>query len=324
MQPRLDRPALFSAIGYTPHAGQLAVHRSTARRRVLACGVRWGKSTCACYECVAALLEPRAEAVGWVVAPTYDLAERIFLRVRSVVQRYFPHRIKEINERERRIVVFNLAGGLSEFRAKSADNPDSLLGEGLDWVVVDEAARLKDFIWHEHLSQRLLDKAGWALLLSTPNGRDWFWKLYRRGQKNRDAAYESWASASWVNPRLNPALIEDERKRLRPEVFAETYAAEFVGEDLEPCDLCGGPDPDVRGSVMLRGRAELARCKDCGKEVDAAGHTLWRLAGGRPEFVLFRLLPRRDGTVPDIEFAAPDGEKRCGREITADDIRQVP
>jgi hypothetical protein len=35
-----------------------------------------------------------------------------------------------------------MAGGQSEIRAKSADNPISLLGEGLDWVVVDEAARV--------------------------------------------------------------------------------------------------------------------------------------------------------------------------------------
>ena len=44
MAVRLNKPALFQQLGYEPHAGQLAVHRSKAKRRVLACGVRWGKT----------------------------------------------------------------------------------------------------------------------------------------------------------------------------------------------------------------------------------------------------------------------------------------
>jgi hypothetical protein len=311
-QPRLDKRALFDCLGYVPHPGQLLVHRSTARRRVLACGVRWGKSTCAQYECVAALLEPRPEAIGWVVAPTYDLAERIYARVRGVVQRHFEHRIKELNERERRILLFNLAGGVSELRAKSADNPDSLLGEGLDWCVVDEAARLKPEIWHEHLSQRLLDKEGWALLLSTPRGRDWFWRLFKRGQKRRDLAYESWASPSWINPRLSPELIEDERKRLSEEVFREQFGAEFTGEDIDPCDVCRGPDPKVCAFPLLRGDEQLARCSECNREVDEKGHTLWGLSEGRPVFATIRLRPRRDGTLPEIVLAEPEAGRREG------------
>jgi hypothetical protein len=70
---RLDRDALFEDLSYTPHPGQLLVHRSRARFRVLACGTRWGKSTCAAMEAVAALLEPRERAVGWLVAPTYEV-----------------------------------------------------------------------------------------------------------------------------------------------------------------------------------------------------------------------------------------------------------
>ena len=76
-----------------------------------------------------------------------------------------------MKENERRLVLRNLAGGFSEIRGKSADNPVSLLGEGLDWLIVDEAARLKPAIWEGHLSQRLIDKKGWALLISTPSLR---------------------------------------------------------------------------------------------------------------------------------------------------------
>ena len=42
--PRLqiDKRALFHDLGYEPHPGQLEVHLSSAPRRVLACGARWG------------------------------------------------------------------------------------------------------------------------------------------------------------------------------------------------------------------------------------------------------------------------------------------
>lgn len=68
---RLDKEAIFADLGYVPHAGQLEVHRSKALRRVLACGVRWGKSTCAAMEAIAAALEPREASLGWFVGPTY-------------------------------------------------------------------------------------------------------------------------------------------------------------------------------------------------------------------------------------------------------------
>ena len=153
---QLDKAALFEDLGYEPHAGQLAVHRSTARFRVVACGGGWGKTTAAAMEAIAAALEPKESAIGWVVAPTYDLADRVFREVEVIVLERLRHRLVQKKEAERRILLRNMAGGVSEIRAKSADNPVSLLGEGLDFVVVDEAARLKPLIWQNHVSQRLI------------------------------------------------------------------------------------------------------------------------------------------------------------------------
>jgi hypothetical protein len=292
---RLDKAALFESLGYTPHAGQLEIHRSNARFRVVSCGVRFGKSTLAIYECIAEMMVPRSESIGWVVAPTYDLSERIFGRVLAVVNKHLKHRIKLISERDRRVVIVNAGGGTSELRAKSADNSDSLLGEGLDYVVVDEAARLDAAIYHEHLSQRLLDRHGRALLISTPNGFDWFARLHRRGQRGRDAEVESWSGASWRNPALDRGLIEQERARLAADAFASLYGGEFVGEDPFPCDACHGPDPNVSGLVLLRENEQIAECAECGHPVDDTGHTLVRREGnGMAVFQSITLIPRED------------------------------
>lgn len=229
-EPRLElsKLALCSKIGYTPHEGQLLVHQSQAPRRVVACGVRWGKTLCAAVEALAAAMEPRERAIGWVVAPTYDLSERVFNVVALLAFQHFRHRVETYKEHERRLVIRNLGGGLSEIRGKSADNPVSLLGEGLDFLIVDEAARLKPAIWQSHLSQRLLDKKGWALLISTPRGKGWYYEMWQRGQQGRDSEVQSWNAPSWTNPLLDKEMIEAERARVPERVFRQEYGAEFI------------------------------------------------------------------------------------------------
>ena len=56
----LDVDAIFEDLEYAPHEGQRLVHRSRAPRRIVACGVRWGKSRCAAMEAVLAVEDPRA------------------------------------------------------------------------------------------------------------------------------------------------------------------------------------------------------------------------------------------------------------------------
>ena len=274
MTRRLDKLALFKDLGYEPHAGQLLVHRSQAKGRVLACGSRWGKSLCASMEACAALLEPRDQTLGWLVAPTRDLVDRIFLRVVDTLKARMPHRVLELDLRTQRIVVSNLGGGTSELRGKSADMPVTLLGEALDFLIVDEATRLREEIWQSYLSQRLVDRGGWVLFLSTPNGPGWFHRLYRSGQRKRDADCESWSSPSWTNPQVDAEVIEAERSRLDADVFREQYGGEFVGVEAEPCERCLPPSPEACQVLWLEESELKRRCPDCGELVDEAGRTL--------------------------------------------------
>ena len=225
---RFDKLQFFRDLGYEPHPGQLEIHLDPHPRRVVACGVRWGKTVCAAQEGLAAAMAPAERSMGWVAAPTYDLANKVFREVVLAAQRHLHHRIIKLSESNGVLVLRNMAGGTSEIRAKSADNPVSLLGEGLDWLIVDEASRLKPDIWQSHLSQRLIDKKGWALLISTPKGKGYFFDLYRRGQKDRDPAYRSWNNPSWTNPHLDEALIEDQRRQVPERVFLQEYGAQFI------------------------------------------------------------------------------------------------
>ena len=293
---RFDKLRFFADVGYEPHPGQLEIHQDDHPRRIVACGVRWGKTVCAAAEGLAAAMTPRERSIGWVAAPTYDLANKVFREIVLTAQRHLRHRIVRVSDSAGVIELRNMAGGISEVRAKSADNPVSLLGEGLDWLIVDEASRLKPGIWQAHLSERLIDKKGWALLISTPNGKGYFHGLYRLGQEGRDPAYRSWNKPSWTNPLLDSELIEDQRRQVPERVFLQEYGAQFIegagavfryvreaatGEWVEPVKgACyyGGLDlakvEDYTVLVILDGRGQVVA-------LDRFNRVDWSIQAGR-------------------------------------------
>jgi len=63
-RPRFNKLAFFGDLGYEPHTGQLEVHQSDAPRRILACGVRWGKTKCAAMEGLPAVCLPQQCNIG--------------------------------------------------------------------------------------------------------------------------------------------------------------------------------------------------------------------------------------------------------------------
>lgn len=268
---KLDKSALFGVVGCKPHEGQLAVHASAALRRVLACGVRWGKSTLCVHEALAALLTPGPASRGWLVTPTVATTELLTGPLFATLREHFAHRIVELDERDRRAVVRNLAGNLAEVVGKSADRPAALLGASLDWLIIDEAARLREEVWTSALSQRLVDRQGWALIASTPRGAgDWFHDQYARGLR-REEGYESWTGPSEQNPALDPAVIEAERGRLTLRQFRTEYGGAFVGPNGVQCTLCGWGEPYQKSILCITEWVACRPCEVCKRPLDPEG-----------------------------------------------------
>lgn len=223
----LDRAAFFEDIGYTPHSGQWPAHLSDARFRVMACGTRWGKTTMAAHEALALALEPKERAVGWICSATYDLADKVWRELVYLLHTRMPWAIQEHKEHEKLLRVLTLGGGSCEIRRKSADSPVSLLGEGLDWLVLDEAAQIKADIWERYLLARLLDKRGRAIIISTPKGKGWFYGVWQRGQR-KELGYQSWNSPTSANPIINADELELRRKGTPDLVWRQEYEAQFL------------------------------------------------------------------------------------------------
>ena len=201
------------------HAGQLEVHRDPSRFKVLAAGRRWGKTRLGVNECIGVAIEGKR---AWWVSPSYRTSEVGWRPLRQLSRKIPGTEIRLAD----RMVLFP-GGGFVAIR--SADNPDSLRGEGLDFVVMDECAFMQPEAWSEAIRPALSDRLGKALFISTPRGRNFFWDLYRRGGVDPD-----WASFTYptsANPYIQPSEIEAARAELPEIIFNQEYLAEFVDSE---------------------------------------------------------------------------------------------
>ena len=119
----------------------------------------------------------------------------------------------------------------STVEGMSADNPSSLLGEGLDLVIIDEAARMPRKIWDMYLSPTLSDKKGKAIFITTPNGYNWIYDLYLLGKQ--DPKWYSTSSPSWDNYHAfpdgyNDEFLQERKRNLSKEIFDQEYGAKFA------------------------------------------------------------------------------------------------
>jgi len=224
-----------------PHTLQRAVLTSPSRFRVLVCGRRWGKTTAALIAASEAVAQGQR---GWWVLPNYPMSSEAW----RILKRTLRPITTEKNETERRIDV--MTGG--SISIKSGDNPDSLRGVGLDFLIVDEAAFIKEEVWTAALRPTLSTTEGWALLIGTPKGRNWFWHVYQRGNDPLEERWQSWQFPTSASPNVKPAEIEDARRELPESIFRQEYLAEFLedgGEVFRNVRECVGEyvyNPDHR------------------------------------------------------------------------------
>ncbi len=198
------------------HPSQRLVRDSSARFKVLACGRRWGKTLLGVALCVeSAARGGRA----WWIAPTFPVASIGWRAIRYLAKQIPGSQIREVER------IVTLPGG-GWIQVKSSDNPDSLRGEGLDLAVFDECAFQVEEAWIEAVRPALSDRQGKALFISTPQGRNWFWRLWARGQAG-DPEWESWTFPTADNPYIDAAEIEAARAGLPERVFAQEYEADF-------------------------------------------------------------------------------------------------
>jgi len=252
---RNARGGINVSIEYTPHWGQKLVHDSTARFKVINAGNRYGKDRCSVMEGIDYFIQCLNEerdssmvphALWWIIAPLEKIANQNW---RELLQ-YFPKElVTDVSTTTRTISTIN--GGIIEVH--SAYDPESLVAVGLDLVTITEAARIPGLedVW-DNLEARLtspgrglgrqgMSGQGRAIINSSPLGMNFFYKMWKWGQKDTseyDPDWESWTFTTWDNPYMASAgeevkkngrtYKENLQRRMSKNKYRQNWLAEFL------------------------------------------------------------------------------------------------
>lgn len=210
-------------LGYKAHPKQREFHESKARFRTVVAGMRFGKTVMGAVETIRVALEKPRNC--WVVAPTHVYLQTSLDTLFEYLYR-IPHVVKKRRTRARRVWLTN--GSVIEWR--SADEPDSLRGPGLDWAWLDEAAKIK-VAAAQLIRTRISDRLGRMCVTTTPRGKDWVYKMWMKGQgENKHPDYQSFHFPTRMNPFFPKSELAELRNDLPATFYAQEYEAKFLDD----------------------------------------------------------------------------------------------
>lgn len=216
--------------GFTPHKKQkelIEICGDNLTKYIIACvGRQWGKSFLAMNVILKWLLEDN-NSVGMWVAPIYQQSKKVFEELTKSIAGV--GLTKSINKSELTITFIN--GSILYFR--SAEREDNLRGYTLDYLVVDEAAYVKNNVWSEVLRATVLVKGKKVLFLSTPKGRNWFYEMAMRGWNDDYKQYKTVVGSSFDSPYISDDELEEARISLPDSIYRQEILAEFIDDGGE-------------------------------------------------------------------------------------------
>jgi len=246
------------------HPKQAEVFLDSARFRVVVAGRRWGKTNLSKIEILARAKLPKRKI--WYIAPTYRMAKQIMWNdLKESIPRDW---IVRIHETEMSVTLMN--GTVIE--CKGADNPDTLRGVGLHFVVLDEYQDIRSETWTAIIRPTLAKDRGEALFIGTPKAYNQLYEVYQLGQDPARTAWSSYQFPTITSPFIPEEEIADARRDMDPRTFRQEFEAchlpdtevlLFNGGTKKICEVKPGDE-----LCHITSSGELVPC-----EVEAVGET---------------------------------------------------
>ena len=246
---------------------QQEVFQDNTRFKIVAAGRRCGKSRLsAITHLIEGLNCPEGAAVMYI-APTIGQARAIIWDLihdlgRDVIKSSHINNLEITLINGRKIMV------------RGADNPDSLRGMSLTYVVLDETAFIKQDIWEKVIRASLSDRKGRALFISTPSGRNWFYDIYKLGLDETDEEWRSWHFTTKDNETIDPKEIDAAERTLSSFAFKQEYLSSFdnAGSDVFKEEWFKTAPAPKYGDYVIA--IDLAGFEEVGKNAGAAKNRL--------------------------------------------------
>lgn len=216
--------------GFTPTEKQkdiIDACTDTTTKYVVGCfGRQAGKSFTGMNLILKWALENNGSELMWV-SPVYSQAKKVFTElVNSIVGTGLT---KSINKSDLEVRFIN--GSTLYFR--SGEREDTLRGYTLDFLVIDEAAYIKDPVWREVLRPTVLVRGKKVLFISTPKGKNWFYEIAQRGLSDDYKQYKTFYATSYDSPFITKEELEEAKLSLPEAIFRQEILAEFIDDGGE-------------------------------------------------------------------------------------------
>ena len=220
---------LQNLIKWYPHEGQEAIIKSKSRDIAICAGRRWGKSAVCAYIVVRTFLqgleeiqEGKRDSIKiWIVAPSYELTQKVFEYVIKWLLKADPTIGRHISNRPFPQIELSKSVWI---QCKSAENPTSLLGEEIDLQIVDEAAQVSRRVYEQNLVPTTSSRKGRSVFISTPFGQNWFYTKWNWCKENGDAF--QFKSIDGVS--VDKEEWERTKGLLPIQIFNQEYEASFL------------------------------------------------------------------------------------------------
>ena len=258
---------LRELILWEPHPKQKEILECGSRDIDISAGRRFGKSQLAAYMALKELLDPVGNKNIWIVAPTYDLSKRVFDPLVKWFLKLHPNQSKCVSYRPIPCIR-NVNGSFVE--GKSIENPAGLLGQELDLLIMDEAARVPRNIWESHLAPSLTTRRGKSIKISTPFGKNWFWEDWLRAKATGGAfTFKTFDNPYWHQEHDKCGDVCEEWERIKGSYPERVISQEFLALFEESAivfrgvkDIIGEPLADVKlGRYYVMG-LDLGKYRD--------------------------------------------------------------
>lgn len=219
------------------HPAQASIIRDAVRFNVLACGRRFGKTDLFEDISIDGLTpeDPRSMINGGRVGWWVGKQDQFALVWKRVSDTLFPVSQKQ-DAKEHQIWLWpqkaGQLGGMLKFWSLFS-GPDAGRGWEFDRAIIDEAAHTKHLqkAWEYTILPTLAITRGDAFFGSSPNGKKYFHRLFQQGDTTSPyyrAGWRSWQMPSIASPYVTAEEVEEQRRNMAAEVFAQEWEAKFI------------------------------------------------------------------------------------------------
>lgn len=212
---------------FNPHRGQREVIKYIEDDSVffITCviGRQWGKSLLGMNTAVKWAVDNKKCVVYWI-SPVDSQAHKVYKQILDAIYHTGVIKSNKGAKGDTEIVLVN--GSKILFR--SAASEDSLRGESVDYMILDEGAFIKKETVDMVLLPMLNVKGKKCMLLTTPKSKNYVYDWFLRGSDDNFPDWKSFRFSTLDSPYSNDNLIEMFKNTLPQKLFEQEILAEFI------------------------------------------------------------------------------------------------